>query len=49
MTRTPARDAVVPSSARLVAVREERTLAAVECGRCGSRQEARADLAVNAA
>jgi hypothetical protein len=49
MTRPAVRDALVPGSARLVAVSEEHTLVTVECGRRGNRQETRADLAVKAA
>ena len=43
MTRPPARDTIVANSARLVTVHEEYTLVTVECGRCGHRQEARAE------
>jgi hypothetical protein len=42
VTRPPARDSIVPGSARLVVVHEEYTLVTVECGRCQHRQEARA-------
>ena len=38
---TPARDSVVPGSARLVIVHEEYTLVTVRCGRCAHEQEAR--------
>jgi peptide subunit release factor 1 (eRF1) len=43
VTRPPARDTIVANSARLVVVHEEYTLVTVECGRCGHRQEARAE------
>jgi hypothetical protein len=43
-SRPPARDAIVPGSARRVTVHEEYTLVTVACGRCGHEQEARADL-----
>ncbi|HMG63534.1 MAG TPA: hypothetical protein VK599_11345 [Streptosporangiaceae bacterium] len=43
MTRRPARDAVVPGSARLVVVHEEYTLVTVRCGRCSHEQETRAE------
>ena len=42
MTRPPARDMVVPNSARVVVVHEEYTLVTVRCGGCGNEQEARA-------
>lgn len=42
MTRPPARDLIVPGSARSVVIHEEYTLVTVQCGRCGHRQEARA-------
>ena len=40
MTRPPARDTVVPGSARIVII--EYTLVTVRCGGCGHEQEARA-------
>lgn len=40
---TPARDLVVPGSARLVVVHEEYTLVTVRCGRCSHEQPARAE------
>lgn len=43
MTRPPARDSIVPGSARLVVVHEEYTVVTVVCGRCGHEQEARAE------
>lgn len=43
MARPPARDTVVPGSARNVVIHEEYVLVTVECGRCGNRQEARAE------
>lgn len=43
MTRPPARDVIVPGSARLVVIREEYTLVTVRCGRCGHGQETRAE------
>lgn len=43
MTRPPARDSVVPGSARLVEIHEEYTLVTVRCGRCGLEHETRAD------
>jgi hypothetical protein len=42
MTRPPARDSIVPGSARLVVIHEEYTLVTVECGKCGHQHEARA-------
>ena len=42
MTRPPARDSVVPGSARRVTVHEEYLLVTVRCGRCSHEQEARA-------
>ena len=38
----PARDVIVPNSARVVIYREEFTLVTIRCGRCGHEQEARA-------
>lgn len=38
----PARDSIVPGSARTVTYHEEVTLVTVRCGRCGNEQEARA-------
>lgn len=43
MTRPPARDSIVPGSARPVVIHEEYTLVTVVCGRCRNEQEARAD------
>jgi ribosomal protein S27E len=37
----PARDTVVPGSARHVVIHEEYTLVTVRCGRCKHEQEAR--------
>jgi hypothetical protein len=42
VTRPPARDSIVPGSARPVIIHEEYILVTVECGRCRHRQEARA-------
>jgi ribosomal protein S27E len=38
----PARDSIVPGSARTVTYHEEVTLVTVRCGRCSHEQEARA-------
>lgn len=43
MTRPPARDSIVPGSARLAVIHEEYTLVTVRCGRCQHEQEARAE------
>lgn len=43
MPGSPARDTVVPGSARPVVIHEEYTLVTVECGRCRHRHETRAD------
>lgn len=43
MTRPPVRDLIVPGSTRNVEIREEYVLVTVECGRCHSRQETRAE------
>ena len=43
MTRPPARDSIVPGSARRVIISDEYTLVTVRCGRCGHEQEARAE------
>jgi ribosomal protein L40E len=43
VTRPPARDSIVPGSARLVVIHEEYVLVTVICGRCGHEQEARAE------
>jgi ribosomal protein S27E len=43
VTRPPARDAIVPGSARRVIISDEYTLVTVRCGRCGHEQEARAE------
>lgn len=41
MTRPPARDSIVPGSARLVVVHEEYTVVTVRCGGCEAEQETR--------
>jgi hypothetical protein len=43
MTRPPARDLIVPGSARLVVIHEEYVLVTVRCGKCGQEHETRAD------
>ena len=43
MTRPPVRDSIVPGSARPVVIHEEYVLVTVRCGKCGHRQEARAE------
>jgi hypothetical protein len=43
MTRPPARDVIVPGSARPVVIHEEYVLVTVRCGRCQHEQEARAE------
>jgi ribosomal protein S27E len=43
VTRPPARDLIVPGSARNVTVHEEYTLVTVRCGRCSHEQEVRAE------
>lgn len=43
MTRPPARDTVVPGSARQVVIHEEYVMVTVRCGRCSHEQETRAE------
>jgi len=43
MTRPPARDLIVPGSARNVEIREDYVMVTVECGRCHHKQETRAE------
>jgi ribosomal protein S27E len=43
VTRAPARDLIIPGSARNVVIHEEYVLVTVECGRCQGRQEVRAE------
>lgn len=43
MRKPPARDLIVPGSARPVVIHEEYVLVTVRCGRCGLEHETRAD------
>jgi hypothetical protein len=43
MPDPPARDSVVPGSARTVIIHEEYVLVTIRCGKCGHEQEARAE------